>query len=233
MKPIIFNTDMVKALVDGRKTQTRRIIKPQPGNRGLRFTNRYEDWHGDEVKPKYMVGDKLWVREAWKPGAWEEDGRVAIDYKASPELLKTPWIEDFPKFDEYNEKWTDELVTNGCKPNEYGEFHWKYGKSPLAWKSPIHMPRVASRITLEITNVRIERLQDISMADAIDEGILSCKNNSSTGLAFYDYSGKTTAESFNFSQPISSFKTLWNSIYPDGWQENPWVWVYEFKVTYK
>lgn len=104
----------------------------------------------------------------------------------------------------------------------------------LKWKPSIFMPKEAARIFLKVTNVRAERLQDISEDDAIAEGILRIKKAYRGGTAYYDYSGKQTPASYNFDSPIASFKTLWQSINGrESWEANPWVWVYEFEQIEK
>lgn len=177
-RPIIFSAPMVRALLDGRKTQTRRVIQ----------TGRAQD-------VQYAVGDRLWVREAWRPGAWREDGRVAVDYRASPDLANTPWV--YPSdFEDWWIRWTDKLIAARVTPDEDGVYRWESGESPLPWLPSIHMPRWASRLTLVVTDVRVQRLQDTAEADAIAEG----------------------------ARDVAEYSSIWQSLYgPDSWDQNPWV----------
>lgn len=194
IKPILFNSDMVRAVLEGRKTQTRRVVKPQPKYRPFRIENIREDqkhvWfnedrgypkHSDKMFSKTWTcpygkpGDRLWVRETFKYLDYPENTKVG--YAASPD--QTCRVGSFI------------LIGN--------------------WRPSIHMPRWASRITLEITDVRVERVQSISGIDAIAEGIESV-------------CGK--------GADVSDFSDLWDSINEKrgyGWEENPWVWVVEFK----
>lgn len=240
IKPILFSTPMVQAILEGRKTQTRRIIKSRHESGLFRIGKANDatiteitslDWDErpkndttNDIKPIANIGDILWVRETWKPGSWREDGRVAIDYKASPELTHTPWIY-LKGFERYFQKWTDELLKNGSVPDETGIHHWYAGKSPLSWKPSIFMPKEASRIFLEVTNVRVEVLQAISEAESIFEGVQLFDTN-----LYKDYENKHNY----LSHARISFASLWDSINGfDSWESNPWVWVYEFKVVEK
>ena len=194
-KPIIFNGEMVRAILAGRKTQTRRVIKPQPLN--VIFENG--DWIQApcDLDPKEHIikcpyaqpGDKLWVRETW---TYLADGFAVspmIGYRAD---METKVIDTIPD---------GETVYNVEKPDV-----WK-------WRPSIHMPRWASRITLEVTDVWVERVRDISPTDALSEGM------------HIDWSVENA--------PENQFKRLWDSIYDAkgfGWDKNPWCWVIEFKL---
>ena len=199
-KPILFNTEMVQAILEGRKTQTRRVIKPQPkidktGNLIWGKWNYGQNTIGPHIYnvikkcPYGKIGDRLWVRETWKatqqypaPGNFAE--KIKVEYRAGGEA----WFE--------KGKW----------------------KSPFrlteVWRPSIHMFRWSSRINLEITNIRVERVQEISEEDAKAEGIeLSC--------ALYGYPCYK-----------KTFHELWDSINKKrgySWDSNPWVWVVEFK----
>lgn len=246
IKPILFSTPMVQAILEGRKTQTRRIVKFKTA--GANHTANYEramisdrgdvfrffqeeDWLGwfDE-KPKYNTGDILWVRESVKVGAWNyEEKLVAFDYKASPELKKTPWVEfeNHDDFDKIHEQTISELSKLGVEPRiddetEMFQYEWAPGQSPLKWKPSIHMPKAAARIFLEVTNVRVERLQDISNDDVIAEGIKVIDKDE----AYLDYQGYPVP----FAEPRGSFFSLWTTINGQSSTDaNPWFWVYEFK----
>ena len=193
---IIFNTEMVKAILDGRKTQTRRVMNNQPCTiSGETITVQQDDfnfrWAGDLHNdtsgwfpcPLGKVGDRLWVRETFKTGICTES---TIAYKAThkPSDLEEGWYEE------------------------------------IKWTPSIHMPRWASRITLEITDVRVERLNDISQSDAIAEGAPPSHptiDAISRECGFPDFSR-------------SWFGQTWWHIYgKKNWQDNPWVWVIEFK----
>lgn len=201
---IIFNAEMVRAILDDRKTQTRRIMKPQPVpiNSGanhvwycekidasLDVKDALQDgnvgWYGliSSVCPLGGVGDRLWVRETWQCGLCTES---TFAYKSThkPTDLEEGW----------NEK--------------------------IKWRPSSQMPRWASRILLEITGVRVERLQDISQADAIAEG-------APPGHPSID----AVSREYGFPDfPRSWFGQKWWHIYgKENWQANPWVWVIEFK----
>jgi len=197
--PILMSTDMVRAILDGRKTQTRRVLKPQPtltgGVRIATLAGTGERWPFKCLTYKYFAskcqcpygrpGDRLWVRESFyvQPDIYRPDKPSPIHYKADED---TGCLEDY------------------------------------VFKPSIFMPRWASRITLEITRIRAERVQDISMKDAIAEGMAGSAWEPLTASP-----GETTA-----LNPKGKFVNLWDSInakrgYP--WESNPWVWVIEFK----
>ena len=194
---IIMSGNHPKLILDGIKTQTRRVIKPQP--RGERQaimvasngTFLYEDWDGSsgiQKLAKYQVGDRLWVRETWaKPIERYADVKGAFVYKAGYE-------------------------------KSMGE---QFFGIPFKWKPSIHMPRWASRITLEITDIRVERVGEISNEDARAEGL--------TMLA-----GLTGGGYLGLANERYAFKDLWDSLNAKrgyGWESNPWVWVISFKVV--
>ena len=216
-RPIIMGAESVRAILEGHKTQSRRVINPQPkfiGAPNVPFKTDDTNSKGIINCPYGRVGDRLWVRETWKPGAWRNDGRVAIDYMASPELTHTPWAYMGEQASRFIHKWLAEVEKSGLVPNEQGRYEWEPGKSPLKWKSPMFMPRWASRITLEITDVRVERLQDITEEDARAEG--------------------TTSPLRYVGALRHKYKHLWDKLnakrgYP--WESNPWVWVVSFKVV--
>ncbi|EKT4325785.1 TPA: hypothetical protein NQS76_000080 [Klebsiella pneumoniae] len=198
---MIFNGEMVRALLDGRKTQTRRPIKWKQ----TRFTEigEREDgskwpWSEDAEHacdfwhpcPFGAVGDRIWVRETWA-----EAGASAPDLK----LYRANYPEHVPS------------IYENVPPTE-----------EIRWTPSIHMPRTASRILLEITGVRVERLNSIHDVDAMREGI---QNLTTCSHADFGILGVVNAQ-----HPVRAFQLLWESIYgADSWRANPWVWVIEFK----
>jgi hypothetical protein len=185
-RPILFSGPMVRALLDGSKTQTRRIAKEFAGRTDLdAILRRFPHQNGC---PYGKPGDRLWVREAWS-----HDARTLEECRAAYE---------------------DALAGGTFAGGTYGPYYRATETAPetLRWRPSIHMPRWASRILLEIVSVRVERLQDISEADAIAEG---CKNS------LHLPGGRFANE---------NFAHLWWSINGDGaWEVNPWVWVVEFR----
>lgn len=186
---MIFNADMVRAVLDGRKTQTRRMLTPrqlkmidtaaaigecyplESGHQHENSQSYYREWC-----PFGGVGDRLWVRETFAPGLCTA---TTIAYRAThkPEDLEEGWYER------------------------------------IKWTPSIHMPRWASRITLEITGVRVERLASVSKEDARAEG----------------YPTERATDGGN-SDPWLWFRDLWDGLYPEqSFKVNPWVWVIEFK----
>lgn len=192
-KPILFSTPMVQAILQGTKTQTRRIIKIDTGQLIADLVEQtapnYFSFKKDGEfiagrKSKYQVGDILWVRETWKISpqqcTWQKYSYKADYHSALSELGK--------------------------------------------WKPSIHMPKAAARIFLKVTNVRVERLQDISEADAVAEGIEKQKTN------YGDYLFKHYLKDKFGPSAKHSFQTLWQKIYGiESWDKNPYVWVYEYE----
>ena len=247
-RPIIFSGDMVRAILDGRKTQTRRPVRPQPQLDESRYEHGFwmrdydvpEDWvymhrrangiiyplDNSAIECPYSVGDRLWVRETWRVGAWSENtGSLAIDYRADG-YCRAEWIEipddDGDIFNMYWVQSTDDAEKVFSRQELYS---WEIGQSPCRWRPSIHMPRWASRITLEITEVRIQRVQEITEEDARAEGIIDggCLN-----------CGKPEPCGCSDPRPDArdAFVWLWDSIYAKrgfGWDSNPWVWVIEFR----
>ena len=213
-RPILFRDWEVRAILDGRKTQTRRVMKVQPYPDSIVTVEHYHptviDRHGDMQPGKEIFGahwddgerglrcpygapgDALWVRETWCQGA--DDGRqvplrMATLYRADGEHVT---LSDGDGFMQTNRDGSE--------------------KSP--WRPSIHMPRRASRITLRITDVRVERLQDISEDDARAEG----------------WPGPFTETGFPIASPLAWFANVWTNINgPSAWDANPWVWVIAFE----
>ncbi|MFC5359522.1 hypothetical protein [Azospirillum himalayense] len=187
--PIIFSAPMVRALLDGRKTQTRRLAT--------------------SPLAKVQPGDRLWVREnTWQNGTWvrteDETGEIGSKWVGTSSVR---------------------MMANETKPAGSGNFVWRSIPS-------IHMPRWASRLTLVVEQVRVERLQDISEADAIAEGIEMCSPRPRGMSGWRDYGDKLGDTSRRyFSDPRRSFQTLWTSLHGAGaWAANPWVVALTFRV---
>ncbi|HAU4319380.1 TPA: hypothetical protein F6U59_07360 [Serratia marcescens] len=213
-RPVIFNSEMVRAILFGRKTQTRRAISDRhlhlidvasqvgecyPLESGIDHANSQSYYR--DLCPFGWVGDRLWVRETFAAfdADWKHPGKPH-------DLRDGPWPNVvYPAS-------VAKIPDGTCRPS-------------------IHMPRWASRITLEITAVRVERLSDISEEDAKAEGVRATENNFGNGPAYCDYllpNLDDTAEWYN--RASDSFKSLWKSIYgAENWRANPWVWVIEFR----
>lgn len=207
-RPILFSTPMVQALLEGRKTQTRRVVKypaeeyllaglltdysvrfiPEPAFNHLPY--KY-------VKCPYgKPGDLLWVRESFC----------------------------FNRFD-----WKD-LLARGSKAGISFKADQLSKNKLLKWKPSIHMPKAAARIWLRVTEVRVERLQEITEADAKAEGVENIMGTHYSP-AYANYS-ETANDCPYFINPRHSFNSLWQSIHgPESWQANPWVWVVSFEVV--
>jgi len=183
--PILFTGDMVRAILDGRKTQTRRVIKNPQRLEGLMLEGEAGEWC-----PYGVVGDRLYVRETWCAGIeWDDEKPSEID----------PLCGGNDIF----------YLANGEKPEGYGKT-----------RPNIFMPKWAARIWLEITGIRIERVQEISESDILEEGT-------------FTRNYPDLAQSKPQLQWVwDKFNKLWDSINAKrgyGWDVNPWVWVVEFK----
>ena len=206
-RPILFSGPMVRALLTGTKTQTRRIAKPvRHPDLGNVYTAgalvlEHEPQHViDRACPYGQPGDRLWVRETWN---WFD-----------PETIPASRVGNRAPFTGCQGEraifWSAAYAADGNIPSP------GYGKGNY-WRPSIHMPRWASRITLEVTGVHLERLQDISVADALAEGV---------NVHPYHH-GKPPTSIYS---PVQAYRDLWEQINGAGsWEANPWVWAVEFK----
>lgn len=206
-RPILMSAPMVRAILAGDKTQTRRIVKPQPiedskwvGGFKIETKKRTEAVKSPLVSslcPYGQPGDQLWVREAFDfvPfGGPDQPQSCAIVYWA-----------------------TGSYVTH-IAPCDFNPMIYGHAKV----RPSIHMPRWASRITLVITSVRVERLQDINEADSVAEGIEHIGDCNWRDYLDHPYNDFTSAR--------RSYRSLWEKINrPGSWDANPWVWMVEFK----
>lgn len=207
-RPILFNTAMVQAILDGRKTVTRRVIKEIPNF--IHYGTRIMDWglpeicvdefdgeklnfcvqtdvddcRADIAKPKYHIGDVLWVRET------------------------------------FNADWCDHVIykADGGSAIEAG-----YSREPK-WRPSIHMPKEAARIFLKVTDIRVERLQDMKTDDVIKEGVYN-ENE------LHYYGAAKTELAFDLWVDVWNSTTKKKDLPDFGWDANPWVWVVEFEVV--
>lgn len=198
-RPILFSAPMVRAILDGRKTQTRRILKPQPPSNSLGpyFDDESGNWQcfgWSSGCPYGQIGDQLWVRETFGIGRatgffYFQDTLNGRHYKAL--------------FDR--------------------------------WTPSIYMPRKASRIQLEITNIRVERLQDISREDSIAEGVIwkNCPTRQTLANKELQRLARHMGMSAHYVDEVDYigwYRLLWESINgAESWAVNPYVWVIEFR----
>lgn len=227
-RPILFNENMVKEIMEGRKTQTRRIMRRQPDdverfhrgeltadtdayyavlrcyNNPKGFKKCNSGWMANATYKtpfsEFNVGDHLWVRETFCMGIIEE-------YDASHPADRYLYVDDSDYGDGKKYSIHKQMVlSEGIRHED------------VKWKPSIHMPRSASRILLEITKIRVERLNDISEEDAKAEG--------------FDYSTHPSAIEMGYAIGAkTNFRHTWQQIYGEAsWTANPWVWVVEFRV---
>ncbi|HEK3371769.1 TPA: hypothetical protein SMV99_000987 [Pseudomonas aeruginosa] len=219
-RPILFTGPMVRAILEGRKTVTRRVVKPQPDFLGSMvdpntpFKTLDAGLHARITCPYGEPGDRLWVRETWHVGK-PHDKTAPADILA-PLLAEGRGITVL-----YTAGGWQSVGPAGREepiyPDDQPLPDWA-GKG----RPSIHMPRWACRILLEITAVRVERLQDISEEQALAEGVRGepC-DHARQACADIGCWGDTAKGAFGF---------LWESLNGEGrWAENPWVWVVEFK----
>lgn len=201
-RPILFGAAMVRALRAGRKTQTRRMVKPQPSS-GVRasplFRSRLEDGHGNELRFPYgQRGDRLWVREAYRLCA-EADAVKPRETNAAYRV----WYE-------------------ADAPHQPGAGKLRPG---------IFMPRWASRITLEIVDAGVGPLHSIDDRDAIAEGVERVVVGEGW-RRYHESSAMEAAGLIPCETPRASYRSLWDSINgPGSWEQNPWVWMVDFVVV--
>lgn len=220
---MIFNGEMTRAILDGRKTQTRRPVKFPVHDKNLGCELAGNKLAGELSAGNYLnsafgkPGDRIWVRETWAT-LGNEDG-CCVDWEGN--LCKGDERSAARIYRASCEQRPGDYSLWSIPDDAYWKPHTKEHKFEGAWRPSIHMPRWASRILLEITNVRVERLNAISQEDAQAEGMELTGWRST--YSDPDSGGEVMT-------PYDNFAELWSSIYGDeSWQANPWVWVIEFK----
>lgn len=233
-RPILFSAPTVRAILDGRKTVTRRALNAQALKNigyGVQLGECHElpsegPLHPNSIGyytdfcPFGQPGDRLWVRETWGVIShdFDEQGNM-IDWK--PDRPATA-IRELPFGRGY---YSGHVIYRADGEAEWAGDDDGGGDTRSAWHPSIHMPRAASRILLEITDVRVERLQAISDKQALAEGVRLYADHAALG-DWYHVEGKETYS----ADPHKSFELLWSSINgPTAWDANPWVWAVEFK----
>lgn len=202
MKGICFKEPLFLLTVQGIKTQTRRIINNQPDARGFRTTNvLFEDWHGREARPRYKVGETVYLKEPYHI-----------------HVMSNPFV--FQKWEETVYKYGEDAESIGILEDELGI---------SKWKNKLFMPEKYARHFIKITSVRAERLQDISEEDCIKEGISQgvCSGGAFWGAKLTD--GTYTSYSDSPREAYKRLIDKING--PGTWENNPWVWVYDYELT--
>ncbi|MEY9098848.1 hypothetical protein ABIA24_001757 [Sinorhizobium fredii] len=247
--PFLFSGPMVRALLEGRKTQTRRILTPHNtlfDGRPWNKLTKAQEWNWPEawvdggpspagnpgpylklpwlsgaadpfehsvhrIYPKVQPDDRIWVKETWRAHGWRADC-VEIAYAAQCGLVG----------------WSEQHEQIRYPGGDKSAFKYYAPKGPDFWRPSIFLPRWASRLTLPVGQVRIERLQDISEEDAIAEGI--ARNPHGNGDQWLDYPAGSSAA--GWLDPRQSYRSLWQHINgPAPWDANPWVVAYTFTVV--
>ena len=205
-KPILFNTKMVRAILDGRKTVTRRVVKPQPTKPRWNTIGwvGWDDGHGYRMKQPYKPDDILCVRETWRV-------EKANRYRAEALIYYQAGGASTIRFPNGN--------TDNPNRVEYDDFITKW-HTDGKWHPSIHMPKEAARIFMRVTDVRVERLQDITVDDCDAEGVELCRSPLDGSLQY---------------DPALDFMRIWDSTIKSsdrdkyGWDANPYVWVISFE----
>ena len=202
MKGILFKPDMIKAIVEGRKTQTRRAIKPQPKVIHSQYTDSSIETEQlfrngrKTLKPRYQVGETVYIKEAWQV--------LDVDTRTLREPIHHVKIEH--RIDGVV-RWTHMPATIAYT-------------IPDAWHSPLHLAEITARYFIQITDARAERLQNMTEKDALEEGI-NIKAVTTQGNLVIDVPSY-----------VNAYAMLWDFINPNyPWESNPWVWPYRFKLN--
>jgi len=221
-RPILFSAPMVRAILEGRKTVTRRVVKPQPPARNDMINAAYcghpnlwlpngsigADTPREWKCPYGQPGDRLWVRETWAVQRHEP----CLPHERDYQDLISPVVR-------YRADGSTRRI-QGDRSTGVGVYHGAVEKTRVS----IHMPRWASRITLEVTGVRVERLQDISTEQAVAEGMHTFPHKGGTAYAW------SADDKHGHASATGAMRWIWDQINGEGaWHANPWVWVVEFR----
>ena len=246
--PILMSDESMRAILAGRKTQTRRVIRDvtsratqvsqgaTPGIWAITYpaTDLYPECVMYRRCPYGVVGDRLWVKEGWRVDMWGECGdEFQFQYRADGAL--SAWLSDPDPEYHANELslrlWEQSSIDAakaGMKADDEGNYHWEPGQGPCRWRSPIFMPRWASRLSLENTEIRAQQIQDITGEDAEAEGVDVVGSMPLIPSPDLDIDALATMVGRRLYAP------LWDSLnakrgYP--WVANDWVRAITFEVV--
>jgi len=236
------SAESVRAILAGHKTQTRRVMKPQPASAPDAAIVCWEPQNNISINmahisdlaleycPYGVVGDRLWVREEWRVDAWrEERDLISVDYKADGACPRE-WrqVDDEDLFERLRHQSFDDAKEAF---NEQDIYIWEPGDSPCRWRRALYMPRAFSRIDLELTDVRVQRVQEISEEDAIAEGVEPMHvddfgqtwetHKRGYGVLWNKINGQRIITQESDMGTITGLSCSWDS--------NPWVWVLTFR----
>lgn len=227
--PILFSAPMVRAILAGRKTVTRRIMNPQPTGTAGKVWPDEDRWQwlsslcrsmvdaeeASHLSPYGSRWDRLWLRETWRYHGWTEDGAPWVEYAADGEKRLCERIPD---------EWDERVSAAWAELSDDANMAIDGRAADRKWRPSIFLPRWASRLTLEVVSVRVERLQEIDELDALHEGV---QGQAVDGVL----DGKPGR--YVVGSARDEFAALWDSINADraAWASNPWVWRVEFKVV--
>ncbi len=248
-RPILFSAPMVRALLAGEKTQTRRAMIGRGAHKGSNFQHEKQwcriaadgTWIGwtpgfssqekaEEITqrtyqgggivcPHGVVGDRLWVKETHQYADWTEDGMPWLRYAADGATR-------FFDSGGIPESWGDKLTEIFADLSDPANVAIDGKAADRKWRPSIFMPRWASRITLEITDVRVQRLWDISEADALAEGVYH------DGQWFRGGTHPTKGSDQCWPTAWAAYRAIWDTINSEGaWDRNPWVWCLSFRMV--
>lgn len=209
-RPMLFNGEMVNAVLNGSKNQTRRVIKGVEGGDWLKGASCHV-FDAKHKCPYGKVGDELWVREKWKYDGFTDGGIPFIKYAADGAV----------EYKEPSDDWCERVQDIWAELSDPKNYDIEKKAMDHKWRPSIHIPRWASRTQLKITNIRVERVQEISEEDCLGEGVFIDLKNA-----------------FAVKPPKlrDKFKELWDSINKEsgyGWKVNPYVWVVDFERVVK
>lgn len=206
---MIFNTEMVKAIREGRKTQTRRPMKIQPPNNLYTLSTQIGD------RSSKNNGKMHWIKLSVD--------RLLVE-KSDNKFFKCPYGKIGDRIyvrETFTEAWTGDIIYKA----DWGKYDIDWDSINGSWRPSIHMPKKYAKTWLEITNIRIERVQNISEDDAKKEGMMFLCRDKYNSQDIYGFSDDNN----NIKAPnaYTAFYNIWNSIY-NNWNNNPWVWVVDF-----
>jgi len=245
MKGILFQTDMIKAIVEGRKTHTRRVsglkeINKEPDrwdyeyeNNGVFTFSTNGAFSFIEIKPRYQVGETVYIKEAWRIESFMDGEPLLFGYKDGTTKEENELSDTF-RYESWYERVCIQATEDAriafnkglVKQDAEGTYRWDIGNSPCRWYSPLFMPAWAARYFKKITSVNPQRLQEIDYFGARAEGILSFNSDNPDSDGGLGYNRGAVGLPMRY-ESVAAFMDLWNSINPEyPFEMNPWVFDY-------